>query len=133
MPFITDLVTSDDEVSGNKSVLKEPLKYQVKDVPTEFALVVPANVVTDYASIPRAFQLFIPKLGRHRKAAVLHDYLYSKNNKYSFLTRKDCDCLFYMAMKESDVPRWKYFSMYRAVRLGGWSSFRKKEMEVRSV
>ena len=58
MPFLTDLVTSDDEVSGNKSVLKEPLKYQVKDAPEEFALTVPANVVTDYASIPRAFQLF---------------------------------------------------------------------------
>lgn len=131
MPFLTDLVVSDDELSGNKSVLKEPLTYQVKESSEQFALVVPVNFVTDYASIPRAFQLFIPKLGRHRKAAVLHDYLYSKNNKYSYLTRKECDCIFYAAMKDSGVAKWKRYSMYRAVRLGGWASFHKKEMELR--
>ena len=132
MPFVTDLFTSDDEVSGDKSVLTKKLVYQLTNLQNHF-IAVPAGAVSDFASIPIPFRLLIPKMGRHRKAAVLHDYLYSKDNVYSYLTRKECDSIFSAAMKESGVPRWKSYSMYCGVRAGGWAYFRKKEMEMRIV
>ena len=131
MPFLTDLVTSDDEKSGNKSVLLADLVYQlIPDNPT--VLVVPKGFVTDYASIPRVIQLLIPKLGRHRKAAVLHDYLYAKDCDYQSLLQAECDSVFLSAMKGSGVSKWKRCSLYSGVRVGGWASFRKKNAEFRS-
>lgn len=121
--FLNDLVVSDDEASGNKSILVEPLSFKSEHFGQVF--VVPARFVTDYASIPRLAQLIIPKLGRHRKAAVLHDCLYNKNTEYKNLTRKQCDVIFLEAMKSSGVSLWKRWSMYQAVRVGGWAAFRK--------
>jgi hypothetical protein len=123
MAFLSDLITSDDEKSGNKSILVEPLSYQSNRLDRVFT--VPIGFVTDLASIPRLFQLFISKMGRHRKAAVLHDYLYSENTAYLKVSREQADIVFYDAMRDEDVPLWKSWSMYRAVRLGGWASFRK--------
>ena len=36
---------------------------------------VPDDFLTDLSSIPRIFRLLIPKNGRHRAAAVVHDWL----------------------------------------------------------
>jgi len=119
MPFKTELVTSP---KGNKSVLKEQLIYYSPQ--TKQRIVIPKGFVTDFASVPRLFLSIIPKMGRHRIDAVLHDYLYS-GTRYKKLTRKDCDKLFLEAMVESQVPRWKRSVMYRLVRLFGATHFRK--------
>lgn len=121
MSFNSDLIVTDE--GYGKSKLVEPLSYTSERLDRVFC--VPVNFITDYASIPRLLQLFISKLGRHRKAAVIHDYLYNANSEYLHLTRKECDLVFYDAMIDANVPRWKAYTMYQAVRVGGWASFRK--------
>jgi uncharacterized protein YjaZ len=123
MAFKSELTTS---ASGfGKSRLAMPLHYYSKRL--EMIITVPTGFETDYASIPRFFQLFISKLGRHRKAAVVHDYLYSYNNRYKYLTRAQCDFVFLDGMIEEGVPRWKAYSMFNTVRIfGSFAGFRKK-------
>lgn len=121
--FLNDLVVSDDEETGNRSILLEPLAFRSKSMGEVFT--VPKGFKTDYASIPRLVQLVISKMGRHRKAAVVHDYLYNRYTQYKHMTRKQCDIVFLEAMKASNVPMWKRWSMYQGVRVGGWVAFRK--------
>lgn len=76
----------------------------------------------DLASIPRLFRPLIPVNGRHRKAAVLHDWLYAHQGriKGKNVTRAEADLLFLEGMRACDVPNWKANLMYLAVRVGGW-------------
>jgi hypothetical protein len=116
MPFMTPLITRADE--GTQWILEEPLVYAMPDL----RITVPARFVCDLASIPRVFRLVIPVNDRHRQAAVLHDWLYYKRGKLpsGHLTRAQCDRIFLNAMAETGVPRWKRYSMYFAVRAGGY-------------
>lgn len=82
-------------------------------------ITVPIGFKTDLASIPRVFRAAIPTNGKHRLAAVIHDYLYSSKKE----SRGICDKVFLEAMVISGVPWWKRKLMYRAVRLGGWMSW----------
>ena len=130
MPFVTDLITEPDKVSGNKSVLVDKLVY--KPVGWKGAIiVVPSGFVTDFASVPPPFRLLIPKMGRHRAAAALHDLLYKKDSNYRHLSREACDGIFLDAMKESGVSAWKRQAMFAGVKMFGWSFFHKKRMEFR--
>lgn len=95
-------------------------------------IVVPIGFITDFASIPRFARLIIPKLGRHNKAAVLHDYIYqnyaikvSAQVAYIF-NREQADIMFRDAMRDLGVAKWKYTLMFWAVRLGGWMAWRKR-------
>lgn len=78
-------------------------------------ITVPAGFETDLASIPRAFQILIPVNGKHRKPAVIHDYLYA--NRIG--KRGRADSVFLEAMKSVGVSWWKRRLMYAAVRVGG--------------
>jgi hypothetical protein len=82
---------------------------------------IPAGFETDLASIPRVLRAVFSVNGAHRKAAVLHDYLYSRG----LCSRKRADRLFKLAMKETAVPWWKRNLMFAGVRMGGWVFFRK--------
>ncbi|WP_157353867.1 DUF1353 domain-containing protein [Aromatoleum toluclasticum] len=84
------------------------------------AIVVPAGFITDLASIPQILQNVIPVNGRHRAAAVLHDYLFVTQER----TRRETDALFLRAMVASGVPSVQRYAMYAAVRLGGWLPWR---------
>lgn len=121
MVFSTDLLTTPDKFG--KSRLYQDLVYYSERY--QRSIVVPKGFVTDYASIPRLFQLFLSKLGRHREAAVVHDYLYSADTEYKNITRKEADVIFSDAMQDKQVPGWKRATMYRAVRLFGGGAFRK--------
>ena len=74
---------------------------------------VPDRYVTDLSSIPRIFRLIFIKNGRHRPAAVPHDYLCRL--KLAF-PRRLADKIFLEAMKEVGVSAWKRYPMYLAVR-----------------
>ena len=62
----------------------------------------PEGFITDGASVPRAFWPIFGPFGKYLKAAVIHDYLYSVNNKH--YTRKQSDLLFKEAMFNDGVP-----------------------------
>lgn len=122
MAFKSRLAVSD--AGFGKSILLEPLEYYSERY--KRTIIVPKGFVTDYASIPRLFQLFISKLGRHRKAAVVHDYLYNSKTQYRGIHRAAADYIFLDGMKAEGVPRWKRYSMFNAVRLfGGFAGFRR--------
>lgn len=123
MPFLTYLEVKPE--SRNTWRLLRPLDYGTRD---GVLIRVPAGFVNDLASIPAVFRVVLPVNDLHREAAVLHDYLYyrqgsiwdnrTKNSIY--LTRAECDALFYDAMIERGTPRWKARAMFGAVRAFGW-------------
>lgn len=89
-------------------------------------IVVPKGFKTDYASVPKIFRNIINTYGNHGRAAVVHDWLYSKNCGIN-ITREEADKIFLEIMKEWGVGVIKRQFMYRMVRLFGASHFRKND------
>ena len=87
---------------------------------------VPKGFRTDYASVPRIFRNIINSYGKHGRAAVVHDWLYSSQCKID-VTREEADKIFLEIMKECGVGSIKRNLMYRMVRMFGASHFRKGE------
>jgi hypothetical protein len=73
----------------------------------------PAGSVTDGASIPRYLWSVIggPFEGQYRNASILHDVAYEKHNR----PWKDCDRMFYYAMRCSGVNAAQAKTMYYAL------------------
>jgi hypothetical protein len=93
----------------------------------KLAIVVPSGFETDLASVPKVVQAvpfvgcFFDINGRSRRAAVLHDYLYS----VQIVTRKEADALFFRALAAEGVMVG-LFGHWLGVRLGGWFAWRSK-------
>ena len=92
-------------------ILTEPCIYQ-SDIWSP-KITAPAGFVTDLSSIPRLFRILIIKNGRHRPAAIIHDYLCTLGLDFSRVT---ADKIFLEAMKLRQVPRLRRRLMYWAVR-----------------
>ena len=106
-----------------KWILKKKYSYKVNNRIIE----VPANFITDLASIPKIFQnIFEPAGKNYTRAALIHDYLYSKNCIYTDISRKEADKIFFNIMKERGVPFWKRHLMFIAVRVFGGLFFQKE-------
>lgn len=101
-------------------ILESPLCYVTR---AGDDLIVPAGFVTDLASIPRILYALIPVNGRHRAAAILHDWLYETQP----LPRAECDRLFLDAMADSGVRWTQRQAMYAGVRIGGWVPWSRRE------
>lgn len=99
-------------------ILKDKLTYVTE---AGEVITVPAGFVTDLASIPRAFHWLIPVNGKHRAAAIIHDYLYVTKDR----SRAEADSIFLEAMKSSGVRWSQRQTMYLAVRAGGWAAWSK--------
>lgn len=91
----------------------------------EYKITVPKDFETDLASTPKFLWLTFPPFGKYTDAAIIHDYLYSKNCVYNAIDRATADLIFLELMKQLEVPFWKRQAMYRAVRLFGSRYFRK--------
>lgn len=87
------------------------------------AIAVPEGFLTDLASIPRAVQWLIPVNGPHRRAAILHDYLFVIQDR----DRASVDRLFVQAMESDGVGWLTRRTMYAAVRAGGWMPWNKND------
>lgn len=91
---------------------------------------VPAAFVTDFASIPRLIQFILsPTAGivsDYGRAAVIHDWLYRHGAGMTPpVSRRDADQVFYDAMLCEDVLWPTRFLMWLAVRLFGWTAYKK--------
>jgi hypothetical protein len=98
----------EESIDGKWFVLGEPLYYIAKDGEL---FRVPAGVCTDFASIPRGLRWLIPRIGKHGKAAVLHDWLC----EFKIIPRDQADMIFLEAMVSLGVNRVKRRVMYTAV------------------
>lgn len=96
--------------------LLEGFAYEPGDKFGSLEIIVPKGFETDFASIPRFFWRIFPPAGRYAKAAVIHDYLYVN---YTGINKKDVDYIFWLAMKESCVPAWKRWCIWKAVDIFG--------------
>jgi hypothetical protein len=76
-------------------------------------IIVPAGFETDLASIPRLFTPLVPKNGKHRAPAIVHDWLC--RNKIT--SKKMTDKIFLEAMKVAKVSKWRRYAMFAAVRV----------------
>lgn len=79
--------------------LVRDLTYPILDSDSE--ITVPAGFVTDYASVPHALCLLLPKDGRYSRPAIIHDFLYWSGD--AVCTREQADQIMYLAMAEQGV------------------------------
>lgn len=77
---------------------------------------IPKGFVTNFASVPRILQSVFQVFGKHGKAAVLHDYLYSFS---AHVCKKKADLLFLEAMGVLGVDEFTKNSLYYAVKFFG--------------
>tara|TARA_B110000503_G_scaffold139137_1_gene226833 strand:+ start:721 stop:1119 length:399 start_codon:yes stop_codon:yes gene_type:complete len=91
-------------------------------------VIIPKGFCTDGASVPRIFWNIFSPFGEYFSAALIHDFLYSKDSDNLFYVseRKEADGIFLQAMKDIGVGWLTRRTIYRAVRLGGWMSYKKK-------
>jgi hypothetical protein len=83
--------------------------------------VVPIGFKTDLDSVPRIPIFYMLFKGRTRCAAIVHDYLYSRG-----FDRKAADEIFLQLMELERVRRRYRLPIYAAVRVFGWSRYKKK-------
>lgn len=130
--FLDPLITQD--VDATRDRLVEPLHYQTDVVPG-LVITVPAGFVTDRSSIPRLPLVYLMVGGKGRRAAIPHDWLYENHGHYHgtvdadgdgvfdpespALTRRQCDAIFYEAVRLTHGPLVAW-TMYLGVLAGGW-------------
>jgi hypothetical protein len=85
-------------------------------------ITVPNRFETDGASVPRAFWPIFSPFGQSFKAAVIHDYLYSRHNIR--FNRAESDGIFLEAMDATGVSWMSRQTIYRVVRMFGANRFR---------
>ncbi len=84
-------------------------------------VVVEQGFETDLASVPRLFRSLIPQVGRHIQAAIVHDKIYRTTGHG--ITRKQADDMFLDGMETRGVGWLRRWTIYTAVRGGGWASW----------
>jgi hypothetical protein len=94
--------------------LEEPLYYYSELLGK--VLVVPAGFITDYASVPRIPLAFLLFGGKAKRAAIVHDWLYSTR----LYSREVCDAVFKEAMEATEQGWFARNMMWAGVRVGGW-------------
>lgn len=102
--------------------LLEPLRFEARLNGGGLTVEVPADFVTDFASIPAIFWSRLPHDGPWAKASVVHDYLYQRGGCSRFLA----DAIFRDAMAALGVPVVRRVLIYYAVRLFGWMCWRAR-------
>ena len=121
MKFIGQVTAT--KIGTNLWKLRDDLTY----VNSKYRITAKAGMETDFASIPRAFWSVIgsPAMGRYTSSSVIHDILYMTEA----IGRKEADDLFLEMLKVDGVGYFKRYSMYWAVRAGGWAVWKKHTRE----
>lgn len=120
--FKDDLIVK--SVDATKWQIVTPFFFYFDENNKEEGVTVPEGFITDFASIPRIFWSILAPTGLYTKAAVVHDFLYSKENKSDF-ERKFCDRMFLEGMRALNVGRITRYTMYLGVRCFGFFRFKK--------
>jgi hypothetical protein len=101
-------------INDSKCILKADYIYSING----FLITVPKGFITDGASIPKSLQWIYDPYGKYIKAAVIHDYLYSKYNDTG-INRTLADKIFDFIMKETGVNAKTRRKFYVAVKYFG--------------
>ncbi len=111
-PLIVALIHHRRRNNRTLGVLAHPFSYVHGKL--DKTITVEPFFETDFASVPTFARGLITPVGRHAKAAVLHDWLYADGRPGG---RDQADRVFCMALAELGVPPVVRLVMYLAVRL----------------
>lgn len=108
-------------------ILSEDFKYLTRK---NLTVTCPKGMRTDLASIPRAMRWLFKGHNKYTYGAIPHDFLYSSLGRFEgeegllhTFSRKQCDRVLYEACLDAGVPKWKAWSIYSGVRVGGWAAW----------
>ncbi|MEE1920334.1 DUF1353 domain-containing protein [Pseudomonas asiatica] len=68
------------------------------------------------------FVFFALVAGYGNLAATIHDQLYAAGQ----LSRRDCDAVFYRALRAEGVARWRAWIMWAGVRIAGQKYYKRR-------
>ena len=103
-------------------VVVDPMVYKFRGQ----TITVPEGFVTDFASIPWGMRNLFRVNSKHKRPALLHDYLYSKAAAKLGHSRRDADREFLKFMIAVGVGGVRRYLMYKAVRAFGGLSWRQR-------
>jgi hypothetical protein len=120
--FIGDLDTRLIDEFDEQHRLLAPFGFYSQILGAE--IIVPAGFVTDFASVPRIVGAYLLFGGKGKRAAVIHDWLYTLG-KLDPITwaREKCDAIFREALIASGYSAVTVGAMYAGVRVGGGAYF----------
>lgn len=131
LPEVDELESYDN--GRPEYILIEPFEVHVYYGYVHRMIVIPKELIFDYASSPRIVWSIIPPYDpKYSAGALTHDFLYQSQ----YFPRKVSDDLLLAALIARGVPAWKRNIMYAAVRIGGGSSYgkyKKKLIKSRSL
>jgi hypothetical protein len=119
--FLSDLNIHPMDDGINWKVI-DPFDYDIGEVGGE-KIEVPSGFLTDLGSVPQIFWNLIPPIGKPLRAYVLHDWLYFRQ----LYTRSKSDWVLFEAMGVAGVNFFKRWTIYLAVRSGGWVAWNKNK------
>ena len=108
-------------VDGTNWMLQSPMIHEIGKNSSR-VVIVPRGFVTDLASIPQPLQILRgrnPDNGPYTRAAVVHDYLYWRQD----CTRAQADNIMAVAMTEAGVSALERRLVYEAVRHFGQAAW----------
>lgn len=119
------------KLSDKKSLLISDFSYVDKEFGT---ITVKKGFVTNFASLDALknvllFVLYAILVGYGDEAAVIHDWLYAgygipqEDGTTYYPSRKECDDVFYRALRAQGIARWRAAIFYIGVRLFGSSRY----------
>lgn len=90
---------------------------------------IPKAFRTDFGSIARFLWAIVgaPATGKHRRAVLFHDWLYSTQT----VPRKEADDICLEIMKEDGANALKRYTIYFGVRVGGQVAWNRKTEELK--
>jgi hypothetical protein len=121
-----DVPQFEEHAYKNDSMIVRMLSH-FRYVSSRGTVIVPRGFLSDGASVPRLFWGIFSPFGNPFRAALIHDFLYSKDSDEIFpCDRLTADLIFKEAMYNLGIGWVKRETIYRAVRFGGGRSFKKK-------
>jgi hypothetical protein len=114
-PLLVEILQRENRIGRGLARLIKPFTYHVGFIGSGHEITVPADFVTDFASVPRLVAPFISPLSLCAKAAVLHDYLL-----YIGTNQHEAADIFLEAMTVLGVSKFKRTIMWLAVKYWPW-------------
>lgn len=118
-----------DTGNGRIAVLIGAMDWTCDEPDSVLSVTIPAGYMTDGATLPQWLWWFLPPWGDPAtRAAILHDYLCGMLDKGTPIkgaeTREACDRQFRLALLAVNVPAWRAWLCWSAVRAASLASGR---------
>jgi hypothetical protein len=125
MSRFTSVLLVSPLADGKTWVLMRDFGYDVGREGSADRIDVSIGFKTDFASIPRLLWSVLPKWGKYGNAAVVHDWLYWRQER----TRKAADDVLFEAMGVLGVAAATRIAIYGGVRSFGWIAWMRNQAD----